>query len=135
MEIAEGFFAGFNDFVYISYACAGGGGAGCVEHPKVSGRILSFDYINREIMIDPILTGEVTLEFLRENLIGLTSEKYIKVKHVQVSRGQKHNAQIYIKRAITELLNMNLLNNTQRCNELKPKINELYKKIDDTTLY
>lgn len=34
-----------------------------------------------------------------------------------------------LKNAITELLNMNSINNQDRCNELKPKIDTLFRLI------
>ena len=134
MEIAENKFAYINNFVYIGYACGGGGGAGCSAPIEVSGRILSFDYANRKIIIEPILSGNVTIDFIRENGIDITKDNYIISGGDRITHGMKYPSIVFLRNAIIELLNMSLINNIPRCNELKPKINKLFETIDDPTL-
>lgn len=136
MEIADNKFADINNFVYVSYACGGGGGAGpdCSTIPYVFGRILSFDYINRKIIIDPILSRIVTIDFIRKHGIGLTKDNHIIMEGAMIRHGMKIPSIMFLYNAIIELLNMSLINNISRCNELKPKINKLFETIDDPTL-
>ncbi len=106
----------------------GGGGYSipdCNELDSIQAEVLDINYIKREILIG------IPCNIYDSR--GIVSEEKINrftIKHSDQTEWKKWtsdyiNSNSQIKNAIIELLNMSLINNKKRCEELKPKINKL----------
>lgn len=105
----------------------GGGGYSipdCDNMDYIHAQVLGIDYIKREILIGIPCNIYDNSGMLKEIIHRYT------IKHSDQTEWKKWTSDYIdsnsqIKNAIIELLNMNLINNKKRCEELKPKINQL----------
>ena len=157
MELG-GIFVNIGDYIYFDDGNGGGGGIpnwtplcpmkkieinkrdpfevkGLLKYrPEISkvAIITDINYRTQEFEIEYNCTDDITTMWYIDYYDKLNKKAKIIIKYDHVNwKNDTISKKNQIKNAITELLNMNLLNNTKRIDELKPKINKLFEKIDD----